>query len=194
MKQVFHNKGNSTDSAGARTTGEFCFDSFEYDSTKLQQAPLTGTDRAARVALAAALDSAATERATQMPRAVLAAPGATPFADRLSDARARYLALTERMVALQEELDWLTYGSYGLIDPLPTVGPDEVEPLAPGHRPFEIVAARVDDEADPDEKSAWWSRHGHDRVTDWLTYLNRGPCVPRRTGIRRTAVHVRGLT
>ena len=76
------------------------------------------------------------------------------------------LVLTRRMVALQEELDWLTYSSYGLIDPVLTVVPDAAEPLAPGHRPFEIVHARKDDEADDDEKSAWWSRHGHDRVTD----------------------------
>jgi hypothetical protein len=70
------------------------------------------------------------------------------------------------MVALQEELDWLTYGSYRLIDPVETVAPDAVEPLAPGHRPFEVLAARADDEADDDEKSKWWERHGHDRVTE----------------------------
>jgi hypothetical protein len=40
-----------------------------------------------------------------------------------------------------------------------------VESLRAGHRPFELRAARLDEEADPDEKSAWWSRHGHDRQT-----------------------------
>jgi hypothetical protein len=168
MKQVFHNKGNSTDAAGARTTGEFALDSFEYDSTKLQQAPITTRDRDPRIALASALDATAHERAACLPAALLAAGAWSPasLVTDLTKAHDHYLAHTRRMVALQEELDWLTYGSYNLMDPIPTIGPDAIEPLAPGHRPFEIVLARKDDEADEDEKSAWWSRHGHDRVTE----------------------------
>jgi hypothetical protein len=168
MKQTVHCMGNSTDSAGARTTGESCFDSYQFDSTKLQKAPITTRDRDARIALARALDATATERAACLPAAVLATEvPTTSLRELLAAARTRYRELTEVMVALQEELDWLTYGSYGLCDPpLATVGPDKVEPLAPGHRPFEILAARADEEADDDEKSAWWSRHGHDKVTE----------------------------
>ena len=168
MKQVFHNKGNSTDSAGARTTGEYCFDTFEYDSTKLLKTPIVERDCDVRVPLAQALDSTASERAACLPQAVLKAGKWTP-ADldaTMIAARESYRLLTHRMVALQEELDWLTYGSYQLIDPTPVVAPADIEPLAPGHRPFEILFARADDEADDEEKSAWWSRHGHDRVTE----------------------------
>ncbi|GDX78542.1 DNA methylase [Deltaproteobacteria bacterium] len=166
MKQVFHCKGAQGVGEGIKAEPWEQF--YEYDSTKLQSAPLTTRDGPARIALARALDATATARAACLPAAVLASTDWTPadLPTKLTAARGRYRALTERMVALQEELDWLTYGSYALIDPLPAVGPDAIEPLAPGHRPFEILAARADDEADADEKSKWWSRHGHDRVTD----------------------------
>lgn len=173
MRQMFHCKGAQGVGEGIKSEEWEQF--HEYDSTKLQQAPLAAKDRPARIALAAALDAAATDRAACLPAAVLASaawspasssPDAPDLPTALAAARDRYRALTHRMVALQEELDWLTYGSYGLIDPVPTVAPDAVEPLVPGHRPFEILMARADDEADEDERSAWWSRHGHDRVTE----------------------------
>jgi hypothetical protein len=166
MKQVFHDKGNGGIGGGIAAEDWERF--FEYDSTKLQQAPITDRDRDARVALAAALDATALERAACLPAALLVAGAWSPasIGTDLSTSHARFLAHTRRMVALQEELDWLTYSSYGLIDPVKTVGPDAIEPLAPGHRPFEIALARKDDEADDDEKSAWWSRHGHERVTE----------------------------
>lgn len=165
-KQVFMDKGGGGIGGGLATEDWEHF--FQRDSTKLQRAPITSRDREPRIALACALDATATERAACMPAAILAA-AFTPagLRERLDTARGRYRKLTEVIVALQEELDWLTYGSYGLCDPpLPTVGPDEVEALAPGHRPCEILAARADEEADEDEKSAWWLRHGHDKVTD----------------------------
>jgi hypothetical protein len=159
MKQVFHDK---------RLQGEDWETFFEYDATKLQKAPLATVDRDTRLNLARALDDTARQRAAFLPAALLATGTWSPadLRARLDHARARYRELTLRMSALQDELDWLTYGSYKLIDPVETVPPDAIEPLAPGHRPFEILFARTDDDADPDEKSAWWSRHGHDRVTE----------------------------
>ena len=167
MKQVFHDKGNR--GTGGGITAEDWERFHEYDATKLQRAPLTTADRQARIALAAALDSAVQSRAACLPRAILNGNDwtAIDLAPRLARGRAGYAHLTALMVALQEELDWLTYSSYNLIDPpVETVAPNAVELLAPGHRPFEILFARADAEAEPDEKSAWWSRHGHDRVTE----------------------------
>jgi hypothetical protein len=166
MRQVFHCKGAQGVGEGIKSEDWEQF--YEYDSTKLQQAPITSRDSDARVALTSALDSIAQERAACLPAALLAGSAWSPVSlgMDLTTAHDRYIAHTRRLVALQEELDWLTYGSYDLIDPIPTVGPDTIEPLTPGHRPFEIVLARKDDEADDDEKSAWWSRHGHDRVTE----------------------------
>ena len=167
MRSNFHDKGNR--GTGGGITAEDWERFYEYDATKLQNAPITTVDSEARLDLARALYLSAEQRAACLPETVLKrktwAP--TELETTLAVARERYRALTYRMVALQEELDWLTYGSYKLTDPAPaTVGSDDIEPLAPGHRPFEILFARADDDADEEEKSAWWSRHGHDRVTE----------------------------
>jgi len=166
MRQVFHCKGAQGVSEGIKSEPWEQF--HEYDSTKLQPAPLTEHDRGPRIALARALDTTARRRAAHLPAAVIAAGTWTPatVAEALAQARAHYRDLTHKMVALQEELDWLTYGSYGLLESLETLPPDAAEPLSPGHRPFEILFARADENAANDEKSAWWSRHGHERVTE----------------------------
>ena len=174
MKQVFFDKGNGGIGGGIAAEGWERF--FEYDSTKLQRAPITTTDRPRRVALAEALDATAQARAACLPAAVLAREGwtAQAFKGELETARQTYARHTERMVALQEELDWLTYHSYDLIELDDAVIPDGddptdahngPEPIAPGHRPFEIVLAQYNAICDPDERSAWFTRHGHDQVT-----------------------------
>lgn len=165
MKQACFDKGNG--GIGGGISNEEWERRSEFDSTKLQKTPITAADRAPRIALAAALDQAARDRAACLPAAVLASSDWTPadLPDRLAAARDRYRDLTHRMVALQEELDWLTYGSYGLLQGHQTLGPAGVEPLAPGHRPFEILLARHNAACDPDERSAWFERHGHDETT-----------------------------
>jgi hypothetical protein len=166
MKQVLHNFGHGASSDGSRTTAEAWDNFYEHDATKLKKAPLTTADRDRRVALARALDATARDRGACLPAAVLATDwAADTLRPTLDAAMTRYAALTYRMVALQEELDWLTYGSYGLLDKVETVAPDAIEPLSPGHRPFEILAARADEAAPPEEKSAWWDRHGHPKTT-----------------------------
>jgi len=166
MRQVFHSKGAQGVGEGIKTEPWEQF--FEYDSTKLKKAPITDSDSALRTTLARELDWVATARSQLLPIHVLERDAWTgsDLADRLSTARSQYRHLTHRMFALQEELDWLTYHSYGLVDEDLSVGPDEVEALAPGHRPFEILFARQDEKADPEERSAWWERHGHDKVTE----------------------------
>lgn len=168
MRQVCYPKGGDKKGDGARSSAEEWSDRLEYDASKLLKAPIVERDRNARIELARCLDSTAKERAACLPQTVLHAGQWTPsgLAATLASARERHHALTHRMVALQEELDWLTYGSYQLIEPVPVVTATDIEPLAPGHRPFELLFARADDEADDEEKSSWWSRHGHDRVTE----------------------------
>ncbi|MBK9263279.1 MAG: BREX-2 system adenine-specific DNA-methyltransferase PglX [Polyangiaceae bacterium] len=171
MKQVFFNKGEGGGTrveAGHSALGnELWKNHYEYDSTKLQKAPITQNDRAARIALATALDETAQRRAGCLPAAVLASSDwtANDLAEKLRAARETYRALTHRMVALQEELDWLTYGSYGLLTGHETVGPEDIEPLAPGHRPFELLLARHNASCDADERSEWFRRHGHEETT-----------------------------
>ncbi len=170
MKQVMFDKGNG--GIGGGIGNEAWEPRFEYDSTKLKRTPIVTADREARVVLAEALDQLARERAAELPAAVLARSGWTGdrLAGALAAASARHRALTHRMVALQEELDWLTYQSYKLLTREPAawaaVTPDQAEPLAPGHRPFEIALARHNATCDPEERSEWFARHGHAEVTD----------------------------
>ncbi len=166
-KQVFFNKGDSTDSHGARVTGDPAFDTYQRDATKLKQAPITEADRAPRIDLASALHDKAQARAATLPAAILASDDwtAATLAECLKAGAAAYQAITAEMVALQEELDWLTYRSYGLLDGQTVRTPSQTEPLRPGHRPFEIVLARHNAACAPEERSAWFTRHGHDETT-----------------------------
>ena len=146
---------------------ELWMDRFERDTKKIAASPLTKVDRTRRIALVRSLVVAATKRATYLPEPILRGAWAPDtLAPALAEARSHHAQLTQQLVALQEELDWLTYESYGLLEEVEVVPPDQVEPLSPGHRPFEILAARVDEVAPPDEKSAWWDRHGHPKVTE----------------------------
>lgn len=165
LKQVCFDKGNG--GIGGGISNEEWERRFEFDSSKLEKTPIVSTSGPLRIALAAALDQTAEDRTACLTAAVLASNAwtANDLPARLAAARDRYKHLTHRMVALQEELDWLTYGSYGLLVGHETVGPDDVEPLTPGHRPFEILLARHNASCDPDERTEWFRRHGHDETT-----------------------------
>jgi hypothetical protein len=134
VKAVMQDKAGS--GIGRGIQAEDWMSRYQRDATKLQSAPVTTNDRPARVALTAALISTAQSRAACLPAAQLAASAWTPSLPALlTQARLDYVRLTHVMVALQEELDWLTYGSYKLIDPVETVPPDAIEPLAPATAP-----------------------------------------------------------
>lgn len=165
MKQVFFDKGNG--GIGGGIAAEEWERFFEFDATKLKQAPITEADRAPRIDLARALHDTARARAATLPAAILAGDDwtAATLAERLRAGADAYRARTAEMVALQEELDWLTYRSYGLLDGHTVRTPAEIEPLRPGHRPFEIVLARHNATCAPEERSAWFTRHGHAETT-----------------------------
>ncbi len=162
MRQVFHGKHMGD---GGSAHADPAYQRFEYDSTKLKKAPISSQDRPERIALAKTLDRIAQERATCLPAAILAGEWSPEDLNtQLEEARAQHQQLTNQMVALQEELDWLAYGSYDLLKSHQTRGPQEIEPLSPGHRPFEILLARHNACCEPEERSAWFKRHGHAEV------------------------------
>ena len=76
-------------------------------------------------------------------------------------------AIQARMVALQEELDWLCYRLYGLTR-APTIAGlvrHLPEPRAQaGERPFEIVMARQ--MAAGELQTSWFERHGSTPITE----------------------------
>jgi len=138
----------------------------QIDGTKLRAAPVLLDETSA--SYARELHVAARDRASFLPAAVIERAAESPMSlgRALEDAAASFSSLTRRMVALQEELDWLTYASYALIEPIPVVSPTDIEPMHPGHRPFEIVFARQEEDVDEDDRSSWWAAHGHERVQE----------------------------
>ncbi|MEU3895568.1 BREX-2 system adenine-specific DNA-methyltransferase PglX [Streptomyces sp. NPDC029519] len=92
----------------------------------------------------------------------------------LGAARTAYAQIRHEMFALQEELDWDVYGSYGLLPAnerarLTTSSDSELPALRPGERAFEIVWARkvADGTASASwfEGQSWFDRHGVTPVT-----------------------------
>lgn len=150
LKQVSFNKGDSTDTQGARVTGDPAFDTYEFTSTKLEELPLP-TERARD--LARRLDEVAQARAEVTPSAVLASSGAPA----LPGVKERWIELGREMVALQEELDWRMYVAYGLADAELAPESAELVLIDPNERPFEILLAR--DVVRKTVETAWFERH-----------------------------------
>lgn len=158
MKQRFFNKGDSTDSKGARVTGDPAFDTYEFSGTGVGGLPLA---EARPLELARQLDTLARERESHLPASLTAR---LPLSRAELDAqRAQADALFARMVALQDELDWWSYRAYGLLDHELTSA-SEPPGIVPGQRAFEIVLARRI--AAGETESTWFARHGSTPITE----------------------------
>lgn len=162
MKQAFHNRGDSTDSQGARVTGDPAFDTFEFVSTGLLRFPIPDSHP---LELAQAMDWLAQQRSVVLPGALI---------DRLTQsrpewgaARTQAASLLGQMIATQEELDWRCYRAYGLsAEALCFAGvPPEVHF---GERAFEIVLARRI--LAGEVNTAWFTRHGATPITEIPTH------------------------
>jgi hypothetical protein len=161
MKQVFHNKGASVDSKGARQATVAWDNFYEFDGTKMQQFPLPGGDRP--VEFGRKLDDLATALAAQHPNAVAAAGVPTRIA--LDAARAEAQRIEAQMVAIQEELDWHCLWLYGLTDdPFTVPEGKEAPPLALGERAFEVRLARQI--AAGEVETAWFTRFKSTPITE----------------------------
>ncbi|MFF1569218.1 BREX-2 system adenine-specific DNA-methyltransferase PglX [Streptomyces sp. NPDC058293] len=168
LKQVCHNKGNSVDSRGARTTSVPWEDFYQFNSTKVGQFPLPPIYPS--LSLVRAIDAAAGELTTHEPSAICGSDTELTRAG-LITARAAHTAIRERMIALQEELDWEVYGAYGLIQlngangrRLTAPDIDALPPVRLGARAFEIVLARK--AAAGEAETAWFSRHHSTPITE----------------------------
>ena len=163
LKQVSFNKGDSTDSKGARTTGDSAFDTYEFASTKVAEFPLCVSRP---LDIATRLDTQSQQLTATQPTALLAA-GPLPTRASLDAARKQSAELRRLMNAGQEELDWRCYHLYSL---LPAgVSTDEVlfhskVEVAIGERAFEIVLARR--VAAGKEQTTWFERHGSTPITE----------------------------
>jgi len=173
MKQVFHNKGDSTDQHGARTTGEVEFNSYEFAGTGLRDFPLP-ENRPMR--LTRQLDALAKQLSATTPSEVLTRSQRGTVDDRMANsgisvslresiaaAHERYNTLRGLMIFLQEELDWSCYRLFGLIDEDLTYAGDPF-PLEFGERSFEILLAREVAQRNV-PATTWFSRHNAQAVT-----------------------------
>ncbi|MFD5574011.1 BREX-2 system adenine-specific DNA-methyltransferase PglX [Streptomyces cadmiisoli] len=194
LKQVSQAKGGDPiGQDGARVSAEPWSDRYEFTGTKLQEFPLPAR---LPLALGRALDRAAQDLADREPSAV-SAGDEVPTRDRLDAARAAHVVTRERMIALQEELDWEVYGSYGLV---PLNGSGDQRLTAPdidvlprvklGERAFEIVLARK--VADVGFETTWFIRHHSTPITeipshwpDWYRAIvqNRIDVIEKRKDI-----------
>jgi hypothetical protein len=171
LQQVCHNKGRpGAEAAGADERYE---QRYEFDNTKVGQLPLV---RNGPLVFAKALDTLAQELQRNVPAAVLSkAVNHSRMA--LNTARAHWQATLHLVIALQEELDWHCYRSYGIIegndllaptgsDGLPVMdGPRAaLPPVRFGERAFEILLARR--MARQEEQSTWFERHGANPTTE----------------------------
>ncbi len=162
LKQVCFNKGDSTDTNGARTTGDPAFDTYAFNSTKVADFPLVD---ARPLDLGRWLDTLSSERAATLPDTLLHEGQPLPTRATLAAARREAESLRQRMIALQEELDWRCYRLYGLLPE----GVAELEHPNPpevrlGERAFEVVLARR--MAAGKETTTWFERHGSTPITE----------------------------
>ncbi|GAB3736262.1 hypothetical protein GCM10027590_48280 [Nocardiopsis nanhaiensis] len=162
LKQVSHGKGNGGVNEGYRGDGWEEF--YEFTGTKLKNFPLP---KKLPLARSQELESLAQKLSTLEPTSIAEAD--TPTANRLKEAHTDYTATRQRMIALQEELDWDVYHRYGLITDaqlaeLTLPNTTDVPAINLGERAFEIVLARkVETGAASTE---WFNRHGSTPITD----------------------------
>ncbi|QDT95270.1 BREX-2 system adenine-specific DNA-methyltransferase PglX [Gimesia aquarii] len=159
MKQVFHNKGDSTDQHGARTTGVPEFNTYEFTATGLHKFPIPeGTG----VEPARTLDVLAREYLANLPARGIAME--VPSQELLIRLKEHAKSIRCRMIALQEELDWQAYRLYGLINEEVCYGGDDLPPIECGERAFEIVLGGMI--ARGESNSTWFARHGRSPIVE----------------------------
>jgi hypothetical protein len=142
LRQVSKQKGGAADHPWLRT--------FQFNGTRVAECPIPNRLSAQG---ASELDGLAKELRNLEP-SVVASRG-VPSSVELTDAQSRWKQIRERMIALQEEIDWETYRLYNLIDKDLTYGGNDLPGLAPGERAFEIALAQVAHEGT--EQTSWFT-------------------------------------
>jgi hypothetical protein len=157
FKQVCHNKGATVDERGARQRTDPFEDFYQLNGTRVGQLPLANP---APMDLGRAVDDAAQRLSENLPTAIVSR--AIPTRATLDTACTAAGLARNRMIALQEELDWRCYRLYGLLDSTPEH--TDPPPLALGQRAFEIVMARR--MAAGELETAWFTRHRSTPITE----------------------------
>ena len=133
-------------------TGEEWERRYEFDGSKVGSFPLPAVRP---VELARALESLG--RATSEDAIREAITGSVPTAEAVHEAHDAWLRARRKLIALQEELDWQVYRSYGIVDTDLTYQGDDLPEVNLGERAFEVALAR---RVAAGEVTGWFSRHG----------------------------------
>ncbi|MEU8651031.1 BREX-2 system adenine-specific DNA-methyltransferase PglX [Streptomyces sp. NPDC048737] len=159
MKQVSHVKGGS--GIGRGVQDEAWENRYAFNGTRLQELPLPNQ---LPLALSRELDNLAQELAKHAPSALI--NNAVPTREALDDSRRSQEQTRARMIALQEELDWIVYGAYGLLttEEVARTTTNDVPKVTLGQRAFEIVLARK--VAAGEAETAWFERHSSTSITE----------------------------
>lgn len=164
LKQVSQGKGGS--GLGRGVQDERWEERYEFTGTKLQDLPLPNK---LPLELGREVDLLAEQLVGNGPGVVL--ESTVPSRSGLDEAHGQHSRIRQRMIALQEELDWQVYGLYGLLtngEVARTTVPEERRPNTPevqlGERAFEIVLARKAEAGEAE--TAWFKRHGSTPVTE----------------------------
>jgi hypothetical protein len=196
MKQVFYPKGGDKTGDGGRRAVEGWHDRFQHDSTKMKLFPVVAT-REHSLPYATALDRLAADRCANDVASLLRDlrdVRAVDLRDALDARRDADTLAFRRMVALQEELDWLNYALYGLDPDSDVVDVDELDPLDPVHLPWCLTLAAKDRasrvalaQGDTPEElpTDWFTRHG------WTPITTLPADLPAATRARITARQMR---
>ena len=163
-RQIFQGKGSSGIGRGLYDKAWEKY--IDHDITKLRLFPII-VSKFQTSSLARDLDGLS--RALVAVSPVQSAKEHVPTSELLEDNWREAQRLLGRMIASQEELDWLCYRLYGLLDERePAVSDDEswekVPGLELGQRPFEIVLAR--NVAAGKVQTSWFKRHGSTPITE----------------------------
>jgi hypothetical protein len=154
LQQVCHNKGGP---GGGSSKDEKWHDFFQLNGTAVGKMPIC---EGRPLVLARAIDAAAQKLTYNLPPAVCARR--VPTRNTLDEARADAEQARSTMIALQEELDWLCYRLYNLLNE--DLGHSDPPPLHVGERAFEILLARR--MASGAEDTKWFARLGATPVTE----------------------------
>ncbi len=126
----------------------------EWDGTKLRQFPIPEKKP---IELATELDALGAKMTEYLPASVIKTH--PPSEEAFDEAAEGFTAVRERMIALQEELDWQCYNFYKITDEeLWASDMSWVPRVRLGERAFEIVMARKMKAGKLE--TAWFDRHG----------------------------------
>ncbi|MFT4908201.1 MAG: hypothetical protein ACI978_002290 [Oleispira sp.] len=148
----------------------------EWDGTKLKRFPIPKqlekvAEENGRLlagysqveSLAQSVDALAQQLSTYLPAIVLERFEGNDVKLALENAQSEANVIRNKMVALQEELDWLCYQAYGLLDEV-LVYEGTLPAVQVGERTFEIKLAR--ELAENGGSNTWFTRHDATQTTE----------------------------